>query len=161
MDYSAEVPAAPNKGTCPVCSTNAPDGALFCAACGAFLKAEDGRRPQKRETRGSTANGRPAPTTTTTTAVAPDNIDFGFVQLMGEITLLQRDLLRQFRQGQAIQARQFERALQAQALSLEKTLAHVDSRVQASEERLHIWQRWSAGLGAAVVIALLIITQIL
>jgi predicted nucleic acid-binding Zn ribbon protein len=160
MDYSADVPAAPNKGTCPVCSTHAPEGALFCAACGAFLKAEDGRRPHKREARATTANGRPV-STTTTTAVAPDNIDFGFVQLMGEITHLQRDLLRQFRQGQAIQARQFERALQAQALGLEKTLAHVDSRVQASEERLHMWQRWSAGLGAAVVVALLIITQIL
>jgi hypothetical protein len=160
MDYSADVPAAPNKGDCPVCNTRAPDGALFCAACGAFLKSEDGRRTQKREARAGTANGRPVSTATTTAAV-PDSIDFGFVQLMGEITHLQRDLLRQFRQGQAIQARQFERALQAQALSLEKTLAHVDSRVQASEERLQIWQRWSAGLGVAVVLVLLFITQIL
>jgi hypothetical protein len=159
MDYSADVPAAPNKGDCPVCNTRAPDGALFCAACGAFLKSEDGRRTQKRESR-STANGRPASTATATAAV-PESIDFGFVQLMGEITHLQRDLLRQFRQGQAIQARQFERALQAQALSLDKTLAHVDSRVQASEERLQVWQRWSAGLGVAVVLVLLFITQIL
>jgi uncharacterized Zn finger protein (UPF0148 family) len=159
MDYSADVPAAPNKGACPVCNTRAADGALFCAACGAFLKSEDGRRTQKREARATTANGRPA-STTVTTAAAPENIDFGFVQLMGEITHLQRDLLRQFRQGQAIQARQFERALQAQALSLEKTLAHVDSRVQASEERLQIWQRWSAGLGVAVVLVLVFITQI-
>ena len=159
MDYSAdETLAAPNKGNCPVCSTRAADGALFCAACGAFLKAEDGRRPQKRETRAaSAANGRPA----TTATAAAENLDFGFVQLMGEITHLQRDLLRQFRQGQALQARQFERALQAQALGLEKTLAHVDGRVQASEERLHVWQRWSAGLGVAVVVVLLAITQVL
>jgi len=160
MDYSADLPAAPNAGECPVCSTRAPDGALFCAACGAFLKAEDGRRPQKREARSATPNGRPVATATTTT-VAAEGLDFGFVQLMGEITHLQRDLLRQFRQGQALQARQFERALQAQALGLEKTLAHVDSRVQAAEERLHVWQRWSAGLGVAVVLALLAITQVL
>jgi uncharacterized Zn finger protein (UPF0148 family) len=160
MDYSADVPAAPNKGDCPVCSTRAADGALFCAACGAFLKSEDGRRTQKREARASTANGRPTVTATTTAAV-PENIDFGFVQLMGEITQLQRDLLRQFRQGQALQARQFERALQAQALGLEKTLAHVDTRAQASEERLHVWQRWTAGLGVAFVVILLIATQIL
>jgi len=156
MDYSSDVPAAPNMGNCPVCSTRAPDGAIFCPACGAFLKTEDGRRPQKREASPAAANGRPA-----ATAAAAEDLDFGFVQLMGEITHLQRDLLRQFRQGQALQARQFERALQAQALSLEKTLAHVDARVQASEDRLHVWQRWSAGLGVAVVLVLLIVTQVL
>jgi hypothetical protein len=158
MDYSAELPAAPNKGECPVCNTRTTDGALFCAACGAFLKSEDGRRPQKREARLATANGRPP---ATATGAAAEGLDFGMVQLMGEITHLQRDLLRQFRQGQALQARQFERALQAQALGLDKTLAHVDSRVQAADERLQVWQRWSAGLGVAVVLVLLFITQIL
>jgi len=155
MDYSDDIPAAPNLGDCPVCNTRAPQGSLFCAACGAFLKTEDGRRPQKRDARPATANGRPA---TSATVAAAEGLDFGFVQLMAEITHLQRDLLRQFRQGQA---RQFERALQAQALGLEKTLAHVDSRVQASEERLHVWQRWSASLGVVVVVLLLIVTQVL
>jgi hypothetical protein len=88
---------------------------------------------------------------------SPHNgLEHGMVQLMGEIAHLQRDLLRQFRQGQALQVRQFERALQAQALGLEKTLAHTAERVKASEERLDVWQRWTAGLAAGVFVLLLV-----
>ena len=83
------------------------------------------------------------------------------VQLLGEITHLQRDLLRQFRQGQALQARQFERALQAQALQLEKTLEHTSQRVESSEERLQVWQKWTAGLAAAVLFLLLLASQLI
>ena len=152
MDYSADTPLTQPKGTCPVCATRAADGAIFCAACGAFLKDENGRRP-KRETKTAIGNGRPS--------VATDVMEHSMVQLLGEITHLQRDLLRQFRQGQALQARQFERALQAQALQLEKTLAHTAERVDSSEARLQIWQKWTAGLGAAVLVLLVVASQLI
>ena len=136
-----------------MCTTGAADGAIFCAACGAFLKDENGRRPQKRETKTVVTNGRPS--------VATEVVEHSMVQLLGEITHLQRDLLRQFRQGQALQARQFEKALQAQALQLEKTLEHTSQRVESSEERLQIWQKWTAGLAAAVLFLLLLASQLI
>jgi hypothetical protein len=145
MDYSADTPLARPKAACPVCSSRTEADALFCARCGAFLGEDNGKRPQKR----GKASGIP-----------PDDIDHGMVQLMGEIAHLQRDLLRQFRQGQALQVRQFERALQAQALGLEKTLAHTAERVEASEARLDVWRRWTAGLAAAVFVLLVIGSQI-
>ena len=153
MDYSADTPLTPARGACPVCTTRAADGAIFCAACGAFLKDENGRRPQKRETKTVVTNGRPS--------VATEVVEHSMVQLLGEITHLQRDLLRQFRQGQALQARQFEKALQAQALQLEKTLEHTSQRVESSEERLQIWQKWTAGLAAAVLFLLLLASQLI
>ncbi len=146
MDYSADKPLAPAKGACPVCSSRAEDGALFCARCGAFLQDANGKSPQKRSAQ---ANGTPT-----------EGVEHGMVQLMAEIAHLQRDLLRQFRQGQALQVRQFERALQAQALGLEKTLAHTAERVEASEQRLDIWQRWTAGLVAAVFVLLVVGSQV-
>jgi uncharacterized Zn finger protein (UPF0148 family) len=136
-----------------VCATRTDEGAIFCAACGAFLKDENGRRPQKREAKTAVTNGRPS--------VATDVVEHSMVQLLGEITHLQRDLLRQFRQGQALQARQFEKALQAQALQLEKTLAHTSQRVEASEERLQVWQKWTAGLAAAVLVLLIVAFQLI
>jgi hypothetical protein len=154
MDYSADTPLTPARGTCPVCATRTDEGAIFCAACGAFLKDENGRRPQKRETKTAvTTNGRPS--------VATEVVEHSMVQLLGEITHLQRDLLRQFRQGQALQARQFEKALQAQALQLEKTLAHTSQRVESSEERLQVWQKWTAGLAAALLFLLLLASQLI
>ena len=146
MDYSADKPPAPAKGACPACSSRAEDGALFCARCGAFLTDGNGERPQKR---GAQANSTPT-----------EGVEHGMVQLMAEIAHLQRDLLRQFRQGQALQVRQFERALQAQAQGLEKTLAHTAERVEASEQRLDIWQRWTAGLVAAVFVLLVVGSQV-
>jgi hypothetical protein len=128
------------------------EGAIFCAACGAFLKDENGRRP-KRETKTAVSNGHPA--------LGVDAVERSMVQLLGEITHLQRDLLRQFRQGQALQARQFERALQAQALQLEKTLAHTSQRVESSEARLQVWQKWTAGLAAAVLVLLVVASQLI
>jgi len=154
MDYSADTPLTPARDTCPVCTTRAVDGAIFCVACGGFLKDENGRRPQKREAKTAvTTNGRPS--------VATDVVEHSMVQLLGEITHLQRDLLRQFRQGQALQARQFEKALQAQALQLEKTLEHTSQRVESSEERLQVWQKWTAGLAAAVLFLLLLASQLI
>lgn len=155
MDYSADSPLAQAKGACPVCGSRSDEAALFCAGCGAFLKTDDGRPTQKRVTKSAAPNGHP----TTAIATPVDGLDHGFVGLLGEITQLQRDLLRQFRQGQALQARQFERALQAQALQLDKTLAHAAHQVQASEQRLQIWQRWTGGLAAAAVLFLLVVAS--
>ena len=153
MDYSADTPLKPVGSVCPVCATRAAEGAIFCAACGAFLKGETGRRPQKRETKTAIGNGR--------TSLTADALEHSMVQLLGEITHLQRDLLRQFRQGQALQARQFERALQAQALQLEKTLEHTSQRVESSEARLQVWQKWTAGLAAAVLFLLVLSSQLI
>jgi hypothetical protein len=152
MDYSSDTQLTPAKSTCPVCSTRATQGAIFCAACGAFLNDENGRRP-KREPKTAVSNGHPS--------VSVDAVERSMVQLLGEITHLQRDLLRQFRQGQALQARQFERALQAQALQLEKTLAHTSQRVESSEARLQVWQKWTAGLAAAVLVLLVLFSQLI
>jgi len=114
-------PAPPVASACPTCRARAEEGSLFCARCGAFLRG-DGK--------------------------TPDGLNMPLVQLLSEIAHLQRDLLRQFRQGHILQARQFERALQAQAQQLEKTLAHTAQQTQSSEQRLQFWQRLTAGLAA-------------
>ena len=150
MTSSDETPAAVAGSACPVCSSRNDEGSLSCAACGAALKTEDDRRTKKRETRTAVANGH------LRNGAAGDPL----VQLLGEIAQLQRDLQRQFRQAQAIQARQFSRALEAQASQLEKVLAHAADQVEASEERLLLWQRWAAGLAAAVIFVLVIAIQL-
>ncbi len=118
---------APAGSACPVCGTRGHDAALFCSRCGAYVKG-DGKSPQ--------------------------SLNFPLVHLLSEIAQLQRDLLRQFRQGHALQARQFERALQAQAQQLEKTLAHGSRQAEQSEERIQFWQRLTAGLAALVFVVL-------
>ena len=153
MDYSADTPLTPALGACPVCTTRAADGAMFCAACGAFLKDDNGRQPKKRAAKTAETNGK--------SSVATDVVEQSMVQLVGEITNLQRDLLRQVGQGQALQARQFEKALQAQVLQLEKMLEHTAERIESSEERLQIWQKWTAGLATAVLFLLLLASQLI
>jgi len=39
-------------------------------------------------------------------------------------------------------------------------LAHAAGQVEASEERLLLWQRWAAGLAAAVIFVLVIAIQL-
>jgi hypothetical protein len=149
MAFSDESPAAVAGSACPVCSSRTEEGSLSCAVCGAALKTEDGRRTKKRETRTAVANGH----------LRNGAAEYPLVQLLGEIAQLQRDLQRQFRQAQAVQARQFSRALEAQASQLEKVLAHAAGQVERSEERLLLWQRWAAGLAAAVIFLLVIAIQ--
>ncbi len=150
MTHSDETPATVAASACPVCGARAEAGSLFCAACGAFLTTEDGRRTKKRETRTALANGH--------SGDVPG--DYSLVQLLGEVAHLQRDLLKQFRQGQAVQARQFSRALEAQALQLDKALAHAAGQVEASEQRLLLWQRWAAGIAAGCVFVIVLATQL-
>src|SRR5207247_2927421 len=85
MSYSDETPATAAGAVCPVCGSRAEAGSLFCAACGAFLKTEDGRRTRKRDTRTAVANGH--------SGDVPG--DYSLVQLLGEVAHLQRDLLKQ------------------------------------------------------------------
>jgi hypothetical protein len=148
MTYSDETSVTSAGSACPVCGSRAETGSLFCAACGAFLKTDDGRRSKK--TRTAVANGH--------AAEAPG--DYSLVQLLGEVAHLQRDLLKQFRQGQAVQARQFARALEAQALHLDKALSHAAAQVEASEQRLLLWQRWAAGIAAGCVFVIVLATQL-
>jgi hypothetical protein len=150
MSYSDETRAAVAGSACPVCGSRTEAGSLFCAACGAYLKTDDGRRTKKRETRTALANGH--------SGDVPG--EYSLVQLLGEVAHLQRDLLKQFRQGQAVQARQFSRALEAQALQLDKALAHAAGQVEASEQRLLLWQRWAAGIAAGCVFLLVVATQL-
>ncbi|MEX0800099.1 MAG: zinc ribbon domain-containing protein [Dehalococcoidia bacterium] len=77
------------------------------------------------------------------------------IRLLTEVADLQKDLLRQFERGRRIHARQFERAIAAQTESLQRTLDHHSNQ----SERLQAWQRWTAGLAAAVVLLVVLVVQ--
>ena len=126
-----DAPAPPD--VCPICQSQALDGAMFCARCGTFLRGD-----------GPATDGQGAP----------------MVHLLTQVCALQRELLDQFRAGQALQARQFQRSLRLQSQQLERTLAHTARQAETSEQRVQVWQRWTAGLAAAVVGLAVVVTQI-
>src|SRR3990172_7237941 len=68
------------------------------------------------------------------------------IRLLTEVADLQHELLKQFEKGRRVHARQFERAIAAQTDSLKRTLQHHSQH----SERLQVWQKWTAGLAAAV-----------
>jgi hypothetical protein len=70
-------------------------------------------------------------------------------------------LLRQFRSGQAIQARQFQRALEVQSGQLETTLAHATTQMESQERRLQMLVRWTTGLAASAVALVFVAIQVL
>ncbi len=78
------------------------------------------------------------------------------VRLLTEVAELQREMLRQHEKGRRSQAQQFQRAIAAQTESLQHTLEHHSRQ----SERLQAWQKWTAGLGAAVLILVIIVIQI-
>ena len=78
------------------------------------------------------------------------------VRLLTEVADLQRELLRQHEKDRRSQAQQFQRAIATQAESLQHTLEHHSRQ----SERLQAWQRWTAGLGAAVLTLAIIVVQI-
>ena len=129
-DFDAPARAA---SACPICQSAVEEGSLFCARCGIFLKGD-----------GSSSEA----------------LNLPLVHLLAQVCALQRDLLRQFRQGQAVQARQFQRALQVQTEHLEKTMAHVANQTETSEQRIRLWQRWVTGLAAAVVVLVIAVVQL-
>ncbi len=116
-------PPAAAVGACPICHSAVEDGAVFCPRCGVFLKGD---------------------------GASPEALNLPMVHLLSQVCALQGDLLRQFRQGQALQARQFQQALRLQAQQLESTLAHAARQAESQEQRLRLWLRWTAGLAAAV-----------
>lgn len=117
-----------NTVTCPNCDAEDLRGVRFCPHCGTGLSG----------------NG-----------VAPA-VHAPLVRLLTDVADLQRELLRQLDKGQRTHARQFERAIAAQAESLQRTLEHHSRQ----SERLQAWQRWTAGLAAAVVLLVVIAVQV-
>lgn len=119
---------------CPICQSNLADGDLFCARCGTFLRGDNS---------------------------SPEALNLPVVHLLTQVCTLQKDLLHQFRTGQAIQARQFQRALEVQSSQLEKTFAHATTQMQSQERRLELLVRWTAAIAASAVGMLFIALQIL
>ncbi len=78
------------------------------------------------------------------------------VRLLTEVAELQREMLRQQEKGRRSQAQQFQRAIAAQTESLQNTLEHHSRQ----SDRLQAWQKWTAGLGAAVLMLVIIVVQI-
>ncbi len=78
------------------------------------------------------------------------------VRLLTEVAELQREMLRQHEKGRRSQAQRFQRAIAAQTESLQYTLEHHSRQ----SERLQTWQKWTAGLGAAVVLLVVAVVQV-
>jgi len=78
------------------------------------------------------------------------------VRLLTEVADLQREMLRQHEKDRRGQSQQFQRAIAAQTESLQYTLEHHSRQ----SERLQAWQKWTAGLGAAVVLLVVAVVQI-
>ncbi|MCH7578545.1 MAG: hypothetical protein IH822_12285 [Chloroflexi bacterium] len=78
------------------------------------------------------------------------------VRLLTEVADLQREMLRQQEKSRRSQGQQFQRAIAAQTESLQHTLEHHSRQ----SDRLQAWQKWTAGLGAAVLMLVIIVVQI-
>ena len=78
------------------------------------------------------------------------------VRLLTEVAELQKELMRQMDKGRRSQAQQFQRAIAAQTESLQRTLDHHSRQ----SERLQAWQKWTAALGAAVLLLVVAVIQI-
>lgn len=119
---------------CPTCEASLEEGDLFCGRCGSFLGSD---------------------------GVSPEAVNVPMVQLLTQVCSLQKDLLRQYRSNQALQARQFQRALELQSGQLEATLSHATATMEMSERRLHQLVRWSASLATFAVALIFIAIQLL
>jgi len=127
-----EAPAAV-ASVCPICQSHLDEGAPFCARCGTFLRGD---------------------------GASPEAINLPVVHLLSQVCALQRELLRQFRTGRALQARQFERALRVQGEELQHTLAHAAHQTESQERRLRLWLRWTGALAAAFAAVVVIAAQL-
>ncbi len=119
---------------CPVCQSRLADGDLFCARCGTFLRGDNS---------------------------SPEALNLPVVHLLTQVCTLQKDLLRQFRAGQAIQARQFQRALEVQSAQLTETLAHATRQTESLEKRIYLLLRWTSGLGIAIALLVFLAVQLI
>lgn len=118
---------------CPICQSPIDSGDLFCARCGNFLHGDNS---------------------------SPEALNLPIVHLLTQVCTLQKDLLHQYRTGQALQARQFQQALRLQADQLNRTLAHAARQMESQERKLRVLVTWTAGLAAAAVAFLFIALQI-
>ncbi len=107
---------------------------MFCGRCGTFLKGDN---------------------------ASADALNLPVAHLLTQVCTLQKELLRQFRAGQAIQARQFQRALEVQSTQLESTLAHAAVQMEAHERRLQFFIRSTAGLAAVAMALIVVAVQVL
>ncbi len=131
QDFDTEVRVG---NACPICQSALENGDLFCGRCGSFLRGDNS---------------------------SPEALNLPVVHLLTQVCTLQKELLRQFRSGQAIQARQFQRALEVQSGQLEKTLAHATTQMEAQERRLQMLVRWTTGLAASAVALVFVAIQVL
>ena len=131
QDFDTEVRVG---NACPICQSALENGDLFCGRCGSFLRGDNS---------------------------SPEALNLPVVHLLTQVCTLQKELLRQFRSGQAIQARQFQRALEVQSGQLETTLAHATTQMEAQERRLQMLVRWTTGLAASAVALVFVAIQVL
>jgi ElaB/YqjD/DUF883 family membrane-anchored ribosome-binding protein len=118
-------------GACPVCQSRIENGDLFCPRCGNFLHGDNSN---------------------------PEPLNLPLVHLLSQVCTLQKDLLHQYRSGQAVQARQFQKALQVQSEQFDKALRHAADQAQMAQDRTVLLVRWTSVLaGAAVGIVLLVL----
>lgn len=118
---------------CPICQSAIDNGDLFCPRCGNFLHGDNS---------------------------SPDALNLPIVHLLTQVCTLQKDLLHQYRTGQALQARQFQQALRLQAEQLNQTLAHAARQIESQERKLRLMVAWATGIAATAVALIIIITQI-
>jgi hypothetical protein len=69
--------------------------------------------------------------------------------------------VRQFRNNQALQARQLQRAMEVQASQLEMTLAHAATTMELQERRMQALVRWTAILATSASALIFIAIQVL
>lgn len=131
QDYGTEARLA---NACPVCQATLEDDDLFCGRCGSSLRGDN---------------------------TAPAALNLPVVHLLTQVCTLQKDMMRQSRSNQAIQARQFQRALEVQSGQLELTLAHATTTMELQERRMQALVRWTAGLATFTVALIFIAIQVL
>lgn len=130
QDYDTDVRIA---NACPICHSRIDGDDLFCGRCGSFLKGDNS---------------------------SPEALNLPVVHLLTQVCTLQKDLLHQYRTGQAIQSRQFQRSLQLQSEQLQHTLDHAARQMESHERKLQLLVRWTAGMAAAAVAFVFIAVQV-
>ncbi len=130
QDFDTDVRLA---NACPICQTRIENGDLFCARCGNFLRGDNS---------------------------SPEALNLPVVHLLTQVCSLQKDLLHQYRTGQALQSRQFQQALRLQSEQLNVTLAHASREMESQERKLRVLVGWTGGMAAAAVALVFIAVQL-
>jgi predicted amidophosphoribosyltransferase len=131
QDFQGEIAVA---DACPMCQADLEEGDLFCGRCGSSARGEN---------------------------AIPEALNLPVVHLLTQVCTLQKDLVRQFRNNQALQARQLQRAMEVQSSQLELTLAHATTTMELQERRLQALVRWTAILATSASALIFIAIQVL